>query len=82
MVDETDFGHMVGEVEREMMVDEDDTDVMEISRRVDGWVRQFMELYPWAFSEEEAVGKLSAWFALKKKEEEAEVEAHDVGGEV
>ncbi|MCJ1248013.1 hypothetical protein MMC30_005228 [Trapelia coarctata] len=68
VVDETDFGHIVGEVEVELLVEQEEVDVVEFSRGVNEWIERFMERYPWAFPEEEAVGKLSAWFAMMKKE--------------
>lgn len=77
VIDATDFGHVVGEVELERKVGgsraEDgslDADeaydrseaVAEMDKEIDG----FMKRYLWAFPPGKPVGKLSAYFALKK----------------
>ncbi|EFR00355.1 hypothetical protein MGYG_03357 [Nannizzia gypsea CBS 118893] len=69
VLDRTDFGHWVGEVElqRDVEVDEDEKKALvqrqAVSAGMDREVRAFMERYQWAFPVNRPVGKLSAYFA-------------------
>lgn len=84
ILDATDFGHVVGEVELErMMVGSSGTEggssssqgvgearddrtraISEMDREIDN----FMKNYLWAFPPGKPIGKLSAYFALKKQQ--------------
>lgn len=83
ILDKTDFGHVVGEVELEKEVviltrgSEGDGDakenlleggarVSEVIAEMDTEIDGFMTRYVWAFPPGKPVGKLSAYFALKK----------------
>lgn len=64
VLDRTDFGHVVGEVELEEEVDiKDRSDVSRIMTIMDNEIAQFMHRYAWAFTAGKPVGKLSAYFA-------------------
>lgn len=79
VLDETDFGHVVGEVEleREVSVTGGEEDVTEAKGKIqdraqviaemDQEIDNFMKHYAWAFPPGKPVGKLSAYFALKKE---------------
>lgn len=77
--DSTDFGHAVGEVELEVELEMDvemDGNKKEISakRRVlameaDSEIEEFMARYSWAFPAGKPVGKLSAYFAQRGRNE-------------
>lgn len=68
-VDTTDFGHVVGEVElvkvieRNMKAREDERKKLE--RGMQKEIKKLMERYPMAFPAGKAVGKLSAYIAMK-----------------
>ncbi|KAL2017075.1 hypothetical protein VTK56DRAFT_2598 [Thermocarpiscus australiensis] len=67
--DRMDFGHEVGEVELQVVVDkglggEEKAALME---EVDGRIERFMRRYRWAWEEGEAVGKLTAYFEMVRK---------------
>ncbi|ROV97504.1 hypothetical protein VPNG_08714 [Cytospora leucostoma] len=79
VLDETDFGHVVGEVELErevLAIGEDDATgasregqereklIVDMDREID----DFMKGHAWAFPPGKPVGKLSAYFALKKRQ--------------
>lgn len=82
ILDKTDFGHVVGEVELEKEVtvtvagggaikkeEEQQVDGMAVSQVIAGMDREidkFMKRYEWAFPPGKPVGKLSAYFSLKK----------------
>ncbi|KUI59277.1 Thiamine-triphosphatase [Cytospora mali] len=79
VLDETDFGHVVGEVELERNIpatggEEDvseakkveDHDRAKMMADLDREIDDFMKRYVWAFPPGNPVGKLSAYYALKK----------------
>lgn len=78
ILDRTDFGHVIGEVEleKDVMVtskqcegDTEEVDGSPISRviaEMDQEIDEFMNRYVWAFPPGKSVGKLSAYFALRK----------------
>lgn len=79
VLDKTDFGHVVGEVELERAVsaagEKDDAgDQSEHRKRaqmiaeMDQEIDEFMKQYVWAFPPGRPVGKLSAYFALKQRQ--------------
>ena len=62
VIDTTDFGHTVGEVE--LCIEDIDTGSNEaMASRMDAQIEGFMKRYSWAFPSGAAVGKLSAYFA-------------------
>jgi thiamine-triphosphatase len=64
VLDRTDFGHVVGEVELEEEVDvEDRCHMNKIMTMMDHDIAQFMLRYAWAFTSGTPTGKLSAYFA-------------------
>jgi thiamine-triphosphatase len=64
VLDRTDFGHVVGEVELEEAVDHKDRcQINKIMAKMDHEIAQFMRQYAWAFTRGTPVGKLSAYFA-------------------
>ncbi|KAM5444075.1 putative thiamine-triphosphatase [Microsporum ferrugineum] len=69
VLDRTDFGHWVGEVElqREIEVAEEEMEALTqrqaISAEMDRDIQSFMERYRWAFPVGSPVGKLTAYFA-------------------
>ncbi|EZG06952.1 hypothetical protein H106_03682 [Trichophyton rubrum CBS 735.88] len=71
VLDRTDFGHWVGEVElqRDIEVDEDEMKAFNqrqaVSAAMDGDIQAFMERYQWAFPVDKPVGKLTAYFAKR-----------------
>lgn len=66
VLDRTDFGHVVGEVELEMDVTvQNEQAITEVMERMDAKVAEFLQHYSWAFSEDQPIGKLSAYFARK-----------------
>ncbi len=73
VLDSTDFGHSVGEVELEHVMEiEKDSELLAAERKamtikMDGIIEAFMLRYSWAFPSGKPVGKLSAYFAWKKK---------------
>ncbi|OQV08696.1 CYTH domain-containing protein [Cladophialophora immunda] len=69
VLDQTDFGHTVGEVELEAQVDVQDGDeVQMVTSAMDKRIAAFLQHYVWAFSSETPVGKLSAYFAHRSLE--------------
>lgn len=66
VLDSTDFGHMVGEVELECVVTGDARAEVQASNEMDELIETFMQKYAWAFPPGKVVGKLSAYFAWKK----------------
>lgn len=76
VLDTADFGHSVGEVELQETIEVDDGDgdavsTMRKQRRsmeMDSQIEAFMKRYPWAFfPSEKPMGKLSAYFDIRKK---------------
>jgi len=70
VVDTTDFGHVVGEVELERQVvgSSDGTDNSYLRNKMDREIEAFMQRYPWAFPPGKVFGKLSAFFRLQKSD--------------
>lgn len=76
ILDKTNFGHVVGEVELEkygaVTTEQDgaeEVDGVPVSRiiaEMDQEIDEFMNRYVWAFPPGKPVGKLSAYFSLKK----------------
>lgn len=69
-VDETDFGHVVGEVELVQELEHQDQKELEMQReeakgRLEANIQRFLEKYAWAFPRQEAIGKLASYFALR-----------------
>lgn len=69
-VDETDFGHVVGEVELVQELEHHNQKELEIQReeakgRLEANIQNFLDKYAWAFPKQEAVGKLASYFALR-----------------
>lgn len=67
VLDRTDFGHVVGEVELEESVPAD-VDTKIYGAEMDEDVVKFMQTYQWAFDTSPAIGKLTAYFNLKREE--------------
>lgn len=67
ILDTTNFGHVVGEVELERYVEDvgRDLDKASMIAEMDREIDDFMKRYVWAFPSGKPVGKLSAYFALK-----------------
>ena len=64
VLDRTDFGHVVGEVELEKEVDiQDRCHMNKVMTVMDHEIAQFMRRYAWAFTSGTPTGKLSAYFA-------------------
>ncbi|KIW18412.1 hypothetical protein PV08_02700 [Exophiala spinifera] len=64
VLDQTDFGHTVGEVELEAQMDVQGADEIQMATKaMDKRIAAFLQHYVWAFSSEAPVGKLSAYFA-------------------
>ena len=79
VLDETDFGHVVGEVEMERQIyipgqgdvdrsQEEDQQRAQMIAEMDHEIDDFMKRYKWAFPPGKPVGKLSAYFALKQRQ--------------
>jgi len=66
VLDRTDFGHTVGEVELEESVPADVNTKLH-GAKMDADVVAFMKTYQWAFDTSPAVGKLTAYFDLKRR---------------
>ncbi|MCJ1320652.1 hypothetical protein MMC15_005992 [Xylographa vitiligo] len=62
VVDNTDFGHSVGEVELQQLLEPDNRDNGTISVQMDARIKDFMLKHSWAFPSGKVVGKLSAYF--------------------
>lgn len=74
-IDESDFGHTVGEVDIVETIDRGKSPYSLESEAVvgemlDEEIRQFMRLHEWAFPDTPATGKLSAYFAWKLNKEQ------------
>jgi thiamine-triphosphatase len=73
VVDTTDFGHSVGEVELsrniETVMDGEDGFVVRdgTMARLNEEIEEFMKTYAWAFPEGKVIGKLSAYFEWKRR---------------
>lgn len=75
VLDRTDFGHAVGEVELEEVMEpnNDENEALWAAKRqgmtvqMDRQIETFMQDYSWAFPDGKPVGKLSAYFAFKKE---------------
>jgi thiamine-triphosphatase len=64
VLDQTDFGHVVGEVELEADVRvPDEAEAQTVMQEMDDKIAEFLRHYTWAFSNDKPVGKLSAYFA-------------------
>lgn len=67
VLDRTDFGHMVGEVELEVEVNiRGDNQAEAVMRETDSRIARFLDRYKWAFSDAPPIGKLSAYLAREK----------------
>lgn len=70
--DQTDFGHVVGEVELEgeLHIDEDEEKALRQKQaaiaKMDQEIEALIKKYSWAFPAEKPVGKLSAYFAKNR----------------
>lgn len=72
VLDSTDFGHSVGEVELQESVISSDDESLKSSydakgKAMDQEIETFMQRYSWAFPVGEPVGKLTAYFARKSE---------------
>jgi thiamine-triphosphatase len=75
VLDATNFDHIVGEVELQQAVtleDDNGEDALRLARQavsadMDRQLEDFMNYYSWAFPSDKPVGKLSAYFAWKRK---------------
>jgi thiamine-triphosphatase len=64
VLDRTDFGHVVGEVELETEVAwQSESESRRLCAWMDSEIECFMQRYYWAFNSSPAVGKLTAYFA-------------------
>jgi len=67
VLDRTDFGHMVGEVELEAKVTmSSEEERRRLGNLLDSEIASFMQRYSWAFDPGPAVGKLTAYFARQR----------------
>lgn len=72
VLDTTDFGHSVGEVELQQETETSGDGELPVAVRqavakeMDHQIEAFMQQYSWAFSPGKPVGKLSAYFAWKR----------------
>ena len=67
VLDRTDFGHEVGEVELAETVTWESNEQIKIhSQNMDDEIERFMRKYHWAFGDRPAIGKLTAFFADQK----------------
>ncbi|MCJ1390120.1 hypothetical protein MMC18_002978 [Xylographa bjoerkii] len=62
VVDNTDFGHSIGEVELQQVLETEEKDNEDTAGRMDAQIKVFMLTYSWAFPSGKVVGKLSAYF--------------------
>jgi len=71
VLDTTDFGHEVGEVEiqREFPAQTSPAVEQTMRQELDTRIQEFMAHYQWAFPEGQPKGKLSAYFEWKKERE-------------
>ncbi len=69
VLDDTNFGHTVGEVELETKVKvQNEDEAQKLMQEMDKKIVDFLQRYEWAFSDDEPVGKLSAYFARLAQE--------------
>ena len=66
VIDNADFGHMVGEVE---LCDEVGEDSKKAGVEMDRRIEEFMEKHAWAFPDGKALGKLSAYWLSKARKD-------------
>ncbi|KAJ9654439.1 hypothetical protein H2198_006519 [Neophaeococcomyces mojaviensis] len=70
VLDHTDFGHVVGEVELEASVTiQSDEEAKKYCGLMDSEITSFMQRYCWAFDPNPAIGKLTAYFARRQSQE-------------
>ncbi|KAK6436856.1 hypothetical protein LTR95_006949 [Oleoguttula sp. CCFEE 5521] len=78
VLDCTDFGHEVGEVELERIVvppgqEDNKFDIAawnrKITQEIDSEIHGFMTHYHWAFRKEEPIGKLTAYFERQRQDQ-------------
>ncbi|KAF7511404.1 hypothetical protein GJ744_004593 [Endocarpon pusillum] len=69
VLDSTNFGHMVGEVELQSVGEVDPVASSRASDSMHAEIEAFMQKYSWAFPPGKADGKLSAYFAHKSSTE-------------
>ncbi|CAF9904530.1 MAG: hypothetical protein GOMPHAMPRED_002870 [Gomphillus americanus] len=79
VIDCTNFGHTVGEVELQCQVDGQSVleEKEELTHRMDQEIDSFMQKYAWAFPKGKAMGKLSAYFQQQRQSVQDE---HEDGG--
>lgn len=64
VLDQTDFNHVVGEVELETDANvRDEIEAQKVMQEMDNKIAEFLQRYSWAFSDGKPIGKLSAYFA-------------------
>lgn len=69
VLDQTDFGHVVGEVELEADAHvQDEDEAQKVMQEMDNKIAKFLRHYAWAFSDGKPIGKLSAYFAHQAQE--------------
>jgi len=69
VLDQTDFGHTVGEAELETQAALSDKDeAPKLMLAMDNKIAKFIQCYTWAFSDGKPTGKLSAYFEYKAQE--------------
>lgn len=74
VIDSTDFGHYIGEVELQQKVEQEDGANPDYQRalrqataaKMDSQIEAFMAKYSWAFPSGKPIGKLSAYFDREK----------------
>lgn len=67
VLDCTDFGHVVGEVELESIVaTRNNINMKETCKEMDSEILSFMQRYSWTFDTSPPVGKLTAYFARQQ----------------
>ncbi len=69
VLDTTNFGHSVGEVELQHLTGAQSGESQNVATMMDAQIVTFMQHYAWAFPKGNAVGKLSAYFAWRSREE-------------
>ena len=69
VLNQTDFGHTVGEVELEIPTRvKDEDNARKIMVMMDQKIADFLQRYEWAFSSDVPIGKLSAYFERQSRE--------------
>lgn len=71
VLDQTDFGHIVGEVELEEPKPLLSSQTVDVLRDMENDINEFMDRYSWVFDQGPAKGKLTAYFEQKSLFEEA-----------